>query len=118
MADHKPFPASVQWLALGRQNFKCGSCGTMIHTPGKTGQSGHAFGESAEAHHIVPHSLGGGTNLENCVVLCRACHMSAHAGGAWADLSIYKDLKGLSVSAMTEKIAGQYPYYNGGRRRS
>jgi HNH endonuclease/Integrase core domain len=86
------FPTSIQRQALVRQKFLCASCGTRISALGDSGKQSHQFGERAEGHHVIPHKLGGPITPENCVVLCRACHTSAHQGGRWSDTSIYADL--------------------------
>ena len=78
------FTLATQRLALARQRNKCASCGTPIFGLGQAGQTAHRFGEGAQAHH-VRHIKFGGTepldNVDNCVVLCQACHYSAHEGG-------------------------------------
>jgi hypothetical protein len=47
------------------------------------------------------------------VIVCRAWHISAHQGGRFADVSIYNDLKKLTVPAKIARIAALYPYYGG-----
>jgi hypothetical protein len=114
MADgHQRFPAVIQKLALARQKFRCGSCETLITDVGEAGISTHAFGERAEGHHIIPHKMGGPISLENCVVLCRSCHIGAHQGGRWQDISIYDDLKRLDMTDKIAKVAALYPHYRG-----
>ncbi|MBI1178937.1 MAG: hypothetical protein GC201_00160 [Alphaproteobacteria bacterium] len=114
MADkHTPFPAYVQKLALARQKFRCASCGTRILGIGKSGAQGHTFGEGAEGHHVIPHKMGGPITLENCVVLCRSCHLSAHQGGLWADTCIYRDVVSLPMPQQIARIAALYPHYSG-----
>src|SRR5690242_3874354 len=99
---HQRFPTSIQQLALARQKFLCASCGTHISGVGESGMQSHQFGERAEGHHVVPHKLGGPITLENCVILCRSCHMSSHQGARWRDVSIYADIARLP---MPRKIA-------------
>jgi hypothetical protein len=111
--DHQRFPASTQKQALERQKYLCASCGTRISEIGEAGQAGHRFGERAEGHHLIPHKMGGPITVENCVVLCRACHSSAHQGGRWRDISIYSDIAKLTMAARIKKIAGLYPHYRG-----
>lgn len=48
----------------------CGGCGQDI--------SKMIIGE-VEGHHILPNTYGGSLNLENCVVLCKNCHVYADA---------------------------------------
>jgi 5-methylcytosine-specific restriction endonuclease McrA len=75
------FTGKTQELALLRQQNLCASCGTPIAAIGTAGRSKHKFGESAEAHH-VKHAKFGGTNaVDNCVVICQACHYNVHEGG-------------------------------------
>src|SRR5688500_13847572 len=92
------FPAPIQRLALGRQEFHCASCGYLITAIGEAGRANHEFGERAEGHHVIPNKMGGPITVDNCVVLCRACHLNAHQGGRWADISIYEDLAELQMS--------------------
>jgi len=96
-----------------RQKFRCGSCGNPIAQIGEAGQASHRFGERAEGHHVIPHKMGGPISVENCVVLCRACHYNAHQAGRWADISIYSDIAKLSMPARIQKIARLYPHYLG-----
>ena len=69
--------------ALARQQNLCASCGATIHALGRAGQEIHAFGESAEAHHMKHAKSGGDNTLANCVVLCWSCHYSVHEGGSY-----------------------------------
>lgn len=77
------------------------------------GQSDHAFGETAEGHHVIPHKLGGPLTVDNCVILCKACHYSAHQGGRWSDTSIYEDLAALPMQQKIARISMLYPHYRG-----
>jgi 5-methylcytosine-specific restriction endonuclease McrA len=81
MARPNEFPLRTQQRALARQKNRCASCGTAIARLGAAGRKDHAFGEAAQAHHIRHVKLGGSNSLQNCVVLCEACHYSAHEGG-------------------------------------
>jgi hypothetical protein len=112
-AEHLNFPAPVQRSALSRQKHRCASCGTRVSEIGQAGRSTHLFGEGAEGHHVIPHKMGGPITVENCVVLCRACHGNAHQGGRWRDAAIYDDLKNLSMPLKIAKIAALYPHYSG-----
>jgi len=75
------FSIATQQLALVRQKFRCGSCGTVITRLGVPGRAQHAFGEIVQAHHIRHSKFGGTRSLDNCVILCESCHYSAHEGG-------------------------------------
>jgi 5-methylcytosine-specific restriction endonuclease McrA len=110
---HSRFPRPVQKQALKRQKGVCASCEAKIADVGEGGQASHPFGERAEGHHLIPNKMGGPISVENCVVLCRACHMSAHQGGYWADVSIYHDIKDLPMNERIAKIAKVYPHYSG-----
>lgn len=112
-SDHVRFPGPLQMQALARQKFRCASCGTWIAAVGEAGQASHKFGERAEGHHVIPHKRGGPITVENCVVLCRACHLSAHQGGRWRDVSIYADIAKLPMPQQIAKIAVLYPHYRG-----
>ena len=111
--SHAPFPKPVQKEALERQRRRCASCRTIITGLGRSGAQQHVFGEGVEAHHVIPHKLGGPLTPENCVIICRACHLSAHQGGWFADVSIYNDLKSLTMPAKIARIAALYPHYRG-----
>nr|WP_254444475.1 MULTISPECIES: HNH endonuclease signature motif containing protein [unclassified Ruegeria] len=109
---HKPFPKRIQEAALKRQKSKCGSCGTKISSIGKAGKADHKYGESAEGHHVIPHSLGGPLTKENCVILCQSCHYSAHGGGAYRKTKRqYEDVQNLPMAQQIKKIAKLFRYY-------
>jgi hypothetical protein len=112
-SDHQNFPPSIQRNALGRQKHRCASCSTGISEIGQAGISTHLFGEGAQGHHVIPHKIGGQITVENCVVLCRSCHLNAHQGGRWRDASIYDDLKMLPMALKIAKVAVLYPNYSG-----
>jgi hypothetical protein len=114
MADnHQPFPRHVQVTAWARQKSRCVMCGTHLVTIGAAGQAGHRFGERTEGLHVIPHQMGGPATVENCVVLCRSCHLSAHQGGRWRDVSIYSDLAGLPMPEKIARLASEYSYCRG-----
>ena len=110
-APHQNFPKAMQRQALARQRFRCASCGTAVFATGKQGADAHRFGEGAEGHHVIPHKAEGPITVENCVVLCRSCHLSAHQGGRFADISIYDDLAGRPIRDKIAEIARLYPHY-------
>jgi 5-methylcytosine-specific restriction endonuclease McrA len=110
---HSRFPPNVQRKALARQKGVCASCKEAIKDIGEAGQREHQFGERAEGHHLIPHKMGGPISIENCVVLCRACHINAHQGGYWGDISIYHDIVHLPMDKRIAKIARLYPHYYG-----
>jgi HNH endonuclease len=111
--DHVNFPPAIKKQALARQKFHCASCRAMIADVGEGAREDNPFGERAEAHHLIPHKMGGPPTTANCVVLCRSCHYSAHQGGRWRDISIYADMARLPMNAKIAKIAALYPHYNG-----
>jgi hypothetical protein len=113
VSRHTPFPIPSQRRALARQKSRCASCGFRVTAIGEAGRADHAFGERAEAHHVIPHKMGGPITVENCVVLCQACHLNAHQGGRWADASIYDDLSELPMEQKIAEIAALYPHYDG-----
>lgn len=108
---HVSFPGYIQKLALARQKFRRASCETVITAIGEGGQADHPFGERAEGHHVIPNKMGGPITVENCVVLCRSCHYSAHQGGLWRDISIYNDVVAQPMPQKIAKIAALYPHY-------
>ncbi len=95
------FSRATQQKALERQKNLCASCGTPIHAVGEAGRAQHRFGESAQAHHIVHAKFGGSNELDNCVVLCEACHYSAHEGGNYRF--------GTVIGTQSD-----FPYFDGG----
>ena len=112
-ASHMRFPAAMQMQALTRQKFRCAGCGTRITAIGEAARESHKFGERAEGHHVIPHKMGGPITVENCVVLCQACHLNAHQGGRWRDVAIYADVGMLPMPKKIAKIAALYPHYRG-----
>jgi len=123
----REFLESTKREALRRQRFVCGACLESITDIGEKGAAQHRFGEGAQAHHVYPDNAGGPPTLQNCIILCRACHLNAHQGGGWtrikvpggktksislcADISIYDDLKDLPMNERIAKIAALYPHY-------
>jgi hypothetical protein len=109
----KEFSRETIKEAFVRQNGYCASCGVRIWKMGKDGAMWHKFGEPAEAHHVRPVSANGTAEVKNCVILCRSCHLSAHQGGLWADISIYeKSSNGKKPDYVSvESIAAKYPFY-------
>jgi HNH endonuclease len=85
--ERQEFTTETMKAALRRQDNRCGSCGVYIYEFGKDGARGHAFGEWAEAHHIRHAHAGGDPSVQNCVVVCKSCHYSAHGGGNYRDNS-------------------------------
>ena len=81
MTRPNEFSTSTQQLALARQKFRCGSCGTGIARLGKAGRAEHKYGEGAQAHHVRHVKFGGSDARDNCVILCQSCHYSVHEGG-------------------------------------
>jgi 5-methylcytosine-specific restriction endonuclease McrA len=92
----KEFTTQIKMQALERQDFLCGSCGLLIVPFGGSKMTSVAWGESAHAHHRKPVRMGGGGNIENCVILCESCHYNAHEGGryvkgtAWGRISDFE----------------------------
>jgi HNH endonuclease len=111
----QPFSRAIQMKALARQQYLCASCRERIPIYGEAARASNWFGERAEGHHVIPHAppLSGPNTVENCVVICRACHLNAHQGGRWSDTTIYEDVKQLSVDERIRKIALEYCHYKG-----
>lgn len=53
-------------VALYNAGYKCECCGDKVTM------------STFEAHHIIPHSKGGLTTLDNLQVLCKRCHLETH----------------------------------------
>ena len=101
MGKRAEFTQKTMDEALYRQDNRCGSCGAYIHSFGKDSARGHAFGEWVEAHHIRHANAGGNASLQNCVIICKSCHYSAHG-------SVFQD--------NSETMQGKpkdFPCYNG-----
>ncbi len=62
MTRRREFPKSVKVAAFQRANGKCESCTARLY-PGKY-----------EYDHKLADTFGGEPTLENCEVLCSACH--------------------------------------------
>jgi len=75
------FTSSTKKEALKRQENRCASCGKEIAEIGEAAREKHEYGERAEAHHIRPVQSGGSRDVDNCVIICQACHYSVHGGG-------------------------------------
>jgi len=100
MARPNEFSVATQQLALARQKFRCASCGAHISALGRAGRAEHRYGEAAQAHHMRHVKLGGQASVDNGVILCEACHYSAHEGGNYR----------LGTVAGRK---GDYPYFHG-----
>ena len=57
------FPVSVRKQAKERAGDNCEDCGSVF-----------SASNPVNYDHDLPDNLGGGNSLENCVVLCLACH--------------------------------------------
>jgi 5-methylcytosine-specific restriction endonuclease McrA len=94
------FSHTTQKEALARQKNRCASCGTPISALGQAGKADHKYGEGVQAHHVEHVKLGGSDSVDNCVVICQACHYSVHEGGRYR--------KGTVVGQKSD-----FPYFNG-----
>jgi hypothetical protein len=98
------FSSKTKEAALKRQDNRCASCGVWIRKPERGGIGWvPVFGEWTRAHHVVPAVSGGDASVANCVIICQACHYSAHGGGA------YKKSKAIWMKGRSS----DYPRYNG-----
>lgn len=59
----REFPSKVCIAAFSSAGGKCESCGVVIRP-----------GSGPHYDHRVPDAVGGEPTLENCQVLCKACH--------------------------------------------
>lgn len=114
----KPFSRSIQKQALIRQDNFCASCGTAITALGNKGQADHEYGEAVQAHHVLPYKSGGPNIVDNCVILCFACHINAHAGGDFRNIDMYDDLDRMEVSEKMRILSNEYPHFNGNNKPS
>jgi 5-methylcytosine-specific restriction protein A len=62
MTRQHEFSRKVMVAAFQRAGTRCEKCATVLR-PGKF-----------QYDHIIPQELGGESTLENCQVLCSACH--------------------------------------------
>jgi len=54
----------------------------------------------------------GGTNdVDNCVIICTACHYVAH-GGRFNDKKLYSDLSKLTMKERIAKVVEEYKFYD------
>jgi 5-methylcytosine-specific restriction endonuclease McrA len=81
MTRANDFSDTTKREALGRQRFRCASCGAAISQLGDAARETHRFGESAQAHHVTHAKHAGSASVDHCVVLCGSCHYCAHEGG-------------------------------------
>jgi len=63
--SRRSFTKEQKQQVLAMQSGKCGCCGTKLNPKNSS---------SYEGDHIVPHSEGGKTEIQNCEVLCLSCH--------------------------------------------
>lgn len=68
MSRRREFPPKVRVQAFDRAGGHCECC-TRKLMPG-----------DAHYDHVVPDALGGEPTIDNCAVLCRACHGAKTAG--------------------------------------
>lgn len=94
------FSRTTQLAALARQKNHCASCGTDIHALGEAARGLHRFGERTEAHHVRHVKAGGTDMVDNCVVICQACHYNAHEGGNFR-------------TGTVQGTRRDYPHFNG-----
>jgi len=69
---HRALSLTVQQAVdklLSEQLIECEQCGQTIHFGDKTG---------AVIHHIIPLEKGGSDDIDNLMLLCRACHNKIH----------------------------------------
>jgi Holliday junction DNA helicase RuvB len=64
-AADRRIPLPLRRKVLARDGHKCRLCGSR---------------HRLHIHHIIPVSMGGLTELDNLITLCRSCHARAHAG--------------------------------------
>jgi len=61
-----PFPHSIRWQAIIRDQARCRNCGSTDREA------------ALEVHHIVPQNRGGKDILSNASTLCLPCHAATH----------------------------------------
>ncbi len=61
-----PFPHSIRWRAIIRDQARCRNCGSTDREA------------ALEVHHIVPENRGGKDILSNAATLCLPCHAATH----------------------------------------
>lgn len=81
----REFSAKTKVAAFERCGGKCERCSAHL-MPGKI-----------DYDHIVPDALGGEPDLDNCAVLCRACH-SAPGGKTSGDITTIARTKRLKAA--------------------
>ena len=83
----KEFPQDVRDKALVRQKLVCARCGTRLEPP-------------VFPHYKKPAELGGDTSLQNCVILCKKCHLDYGHIGNWAKFVITQDYPHYAADGM------------------
>lgn len=66
LLKHRAFSESQRTVLYNRQKGKCADCGQQF------------LKADMHAHHIIPWFNGGRTELDNGVMLCKACHAQRH----------------------------------------
>jgi hypothetical protein len=75
------FGQATKLAALERQECLCAMCASLIVPCANKQLISVAWGETAHAHHRRPMQQKGKGTVDNCVIVCRSCHYSAHFGG-------------------------------------
>jgi 5-methylcytosine-specific restriction endonuclease McrA len=88
MTRPNEFSEPTKAHALRRQGSLCALCGKKIYGHGDSGRSRHEYGEGAHAHHVRKIMDGGSASVDNCVIICQACHYSVHEGGRYKTGSV------------------------------
>ena len=101
MGDRRQrFSRKTLELVLLRQQNLCASCGWALFVFDETGEEPREFLAGHHAHHIKHVKFGGTNHIDNCVVLCQACHYSVHEGGNYR--------RGTVIGTPED-----FPYYHG-----
>ena len=74
-----PFNNSQKNFVLARQKARCGNCGKHLQDE-----------PDIEFHHLLKQQEGGAGIVENCVLLCAACHLHIHNHNFKQPLFVYR----------------------------
>ncbi len=77
------FDMGTMIAAFDRARHRCQCTDSSCKHPGNPESCNRTGDQNLEAHHIIPLYDNGPSTLENCMILCPACHDSVHGNDDW-----------------------------------
>jgi 5-methylcytosine-specific restriction enzyme A len=87
----REFPAKVKVAAYERSGGKCEACKADLR-PGRFAYD-----------HVIPDGLGGSPTIENCAVLCNACHAVKTTGQDVPSIAKAKRVQAKHIGAKVKR---------------